>query len=177
MLEFKTQRLTIKPLTLDDAQAVQDLITEKISRWTAPIPWPHTLENAVWWIENSAAEKHMGIFLDNLLIGATNLALQNGEEVGFWMNEKFEGQRFATEAAAAMIDYSFKNYGLDYLESSIHIDNLASRRIHEKLAYVLTGEKLNFWRNRNAEVPVAVYRLTKLDWQKSLQSGDASWRV
>ena len=167
MLEVKTLRLWIKPITLDDSQTVQDLITEKISHWTSPIPWPHKLEHAIWWIENSRAEKRMGIFLNGSLIGATNIAFKNCEEVGFWMNEKYEGQGFATEAAAAMIEYSFTTYHLDYLESCVHKDNLASRRVHEKLGYKEIGKRMNFWRNKNAEVPVVVHELKTQDWAAS----------
>jgi hypothetical protein len=64
MLKIITPRLSIRPLRIEEAAAINNLITEKISMWTAPIPWPHNLEYAEWWINNSPAEKRLGIYRD-----------------------------------------------------------------------------------------------------------------
>jgi [ribosomal protein S5]-alanine N-acetyltransferase len=162
MFEITTPRLLIRPLRIEEAAAINNLITEKISMWTAPIPWPHNLEHAEWWINNSPEEKRLGIYRDGTLIGTTSMPSTDGEEVGFWINEKYEGHGYATEAAAAIIDYSFSIKNLKLLDSFVHRDNLGSRRVHEKLGFKLIGETENFWRNRNANVPVVHFRLEKL---------------
>jgi RimJ/RimL family protein N-acetyltransferase len=154
MLEIKTSRLTIRPLRIDEAGAINNLITEKISMWTAPIPWPHNLEHAQWWINNSPAEKRLGIYCDGTLIGTTSIPTADGDEVGFWINEKYENRGYATEAARSIIDHAFSIKNLKFLDSFVHRDNLGSRRVHQKLGFKLLGETEKFWRNRSANVPV-----------------------
>jgi RimJ/RimL family protein N-acetyltransferase len=165
MTVLTTKRLSIRPLTLADAASVQSLITEKISIWTAPIPWPHHLENAEWWINNTDEDNHTGIFLEHVLVGSVSIPRQDGDEVGFWVNGAYEGRGIATEAASAVIEHVFRAKALAWLDSKVHRDNLASRRIHEKLGFAAIAETVSFWRNRNAEVPVVHYRLKKTDWQ------------
>jgi RimJ/RimL family protein N-acetyltransferase len=164
MTTLTTNRLNIRPLTLADAPRVQDLITEKIAFWTAPIPWPHHLENAQWWITNTPDDNHTGIFLGDLLVGSVSIPQEDGDEVGFWINGAYEGRGIVTEAARAVIDHVFLTKGLTLLESRPHRDNPASRRVHEKLGFQAIGDVDSFWRNRNATVPCVLYRLTKKAW-------------
>jgi RimJ/RimL family protein N-acetyltransferase len=164
MTVIRTKRLNIRPLTLQDAPRVQELITEKISRWTAPVPWPHVVENAEWWISNTEDDQHTGMFLGDLLVGSISIPRQDGDEVGFWINGAYEGRGLVTEAASAVIDHVFQTRGLSLLESAVHRDNLASRRVHEKLRFQNIGDVESFWRNRDAMVPCVLYRLTKETW-------------
>lgn len=161
MIEITTPRLKIVPLTLDEAKAVADLVTEKISRWTSPIPWPYALKDAEWWINNSAPEKRLGIYLGETLIGTTSIPAKNGDEVGFWIHETFEGNGYATEAAAAIVNYTFSNIGLDCIDSFVHRDNIGSRRVHEKLGFQMIEETERYWPNKDAMVPVVLYRLQR----------------
>lgn len=161
MSEIGTPRLRIRTLTIAEAPAVHALITERISRWTAPIPWPHELAHAEWWLTHSSPEKRQGIYLDGTLIGTMSIPVADGEEVGFWINGRFEGQGYATEAAAAIVNHAFAVMGLNLIESMVHRDNIGSRRVHEKLGFSIIGEAESFWRNRNAHVPVVHYRLER----------------
>ncbi len=70
MTEINTSRLKILPITLEETQAVASLVTEKVSYWTSPIPWPYTIKDAEWWLNNTSPEKRLGIYLDSILIGA-----------------------------------------------------------------------------------------------------------
>ena len=83
MTSLETKRLRIAPLTLADAPAVHELITEKISRWTGPVPWPHELQHAEWWLDNTPPEKRLGMFLEGVPVGAISIPAQDGDEVGF----------------------------------------------------------------------------------------------
>jgi [ribosomal protein S5]-alanine N-acetyltransferase len=172
-MQIETKRLRIRPITLDEAPAVARLVTEKISQWTSPVPWPYTLRDAEWWISHSDPIKRLGIYLlpGPTLIGATNLPIANGDEVGFWINGQYEGQGYATEAAAAVISHVFANSELDYLESGVHRDNLGSRRVHEKLGFTITAEEQRQWPNKTAPVPVVVYRLDRFGWKPSVPAG------
>ncbi|MDR3709570.1 MAG: GNAT family N-acetyltransferase [Capsulimonadaceae bacterium] len=165
-MELETSRLIVRPITMEEATTVAIRITEKISRWTAPIPWPYTSMDARNWVRNTEDAKRLGIFLkpELILIGATSMPTVNGDEAGVWINEKYEGCGFATEAVDAVIAYAFMRNGLDLLESWVHRDNAASRRVHEKLGYSLSAVTEKFWPNKDAMVPVVVYRMTRSAW-------------
>jgi len=169
-MRIQTKRLLIRPITLDEAPVVAHLITEKISRWTSPIPWPYTLADAEGWMRTTEPSKRLGIYLlpDQILIGSTSLPTANGDESGFWINDRYEGKGYATEAASAVVSYAFSNNGLDFLDSGVHRDNLGSKCVHEKLGFTVIAEKQRLWPNKNAMMPVLIYRLYRSGWQ--------SWR-
>lgn len=60
-----------------------------------------------------------------------------GLEIGWSLRRQFWGFGYATEGAKAAMAYGFENLGMSRLISLIRPENLASRRVAEKL-----GEKL-----------------------------------
>lgn len=166
-----TKRLLLRPVRLDEAEKIASIITEKVSLWTSPIPWPYQISDAVSWISSTTDEKRLGIFLldGEEMIGTTSMPATNGDEIGFWINEQYEGNGYATEAATAVMHHAFTNKKLDFLDSSVHRDNEGSKRVHEKLGFTVIAKEERFWPNKNAMVPVFVYRLDKNQWvgQKS----------
>ena len=86
------------------------------------------IADAEEWICATEPSKRLGIYLlpDQILIGSTSLPTTNGDEAGFWINDRYEGKGYATEAASAVVSYAFSNNGLDFLESGVHRDNLGS---------------------------------------------------
>jgi RimJ/RimL family protein N-acetyltransferase len=171
LIEIHTRRLSIAPVVLSEAQSLADLVTAKVSLWTAPIPWPYTIADANDWIANTSPDSRMGIRLDGKLIGMTGLPAKDGEEAGFWINERYEGQGFATEAVGGVIEFAFVQRSLDVLESVVHRDNAASRRVHEKLGFTIVDETNRYWSNKNREVPVVIFRLTARDWKAHCAQG------
>ncbi|MFZ4762596.1 MAG: GNAT family N-acetyltransferase [Alphaproteobacteria bacterium] len=163
---IETERLYIKKSTLDKAAELAALITEKIAFWTSPVPWPYSLDDAKWWLENMP-EGSMNLFLKStdVMIGAFHLAQQDGESIGFYINEQWEGHGYITEAGKAAIHHIFMVQNLTHIVSSAHIDNPASIRVHEKLGFTKTGEEKRFWPNKNTDIPVVTFRLNKSAWQ------------
>lgn len=161
-----TNRLLLRPVRLDEAEKITSIITEKVSLWTSPMPWPYQISDAVSWISSTTDEERLGIFLsDNEeMIGMTNMPATNGDEVGFWINGQYEGNGYATEAASAVMHYAFTDKKLDFLDSGVHYKNEGSKRVHEKLGFTVIAKEERFWPNKNAMVPVFVYRLDKNQW-------------
>jgi RimJ/RimL family protein N-acetyltransferase len=60
-------------------------------------------------------------------------------EIAYDLNREFWGQGYATEAAAAVRDFAFGELGLQRIVSYIVPDNIASRRVVEKIG--LSKEK------------------------------------
>jgi len=60
-------------------------------------------------------------------------------EIAYDLNREFWGQGYATEAAAAVRDFAFGELGLQRIVSYIVPENIASRRVAEKIG--LSEEK------------------------------------
>lgn len=164
-LEIITERLILRPLTMADAPTVAQLITEKISKNTRLIPWPYGLQDAESWLISMKSDQVFGIFLPSQgLIGAVEIALNDGNEIGFWINDGFAGNGYATEAVTAALDYNFSTHPVTTITSSAWVDNIGSQQVHLKVGFEEAGRKQNFWPNRQSEVPVVLYSLTRERW-------------
>ncbi|MDU1695666.1 MAG: GNAT family protein, partial [Bradyrhizobium sp.] len=60
--------------------------------------------------------------------------------IGYIVDPARHRQGIAAEAVAAMLDYCFDELGLHRLQAFIHPDNLASRRLVEKLGFRCEGQ-------------------------------------
>ncbi|MDK2967973.1 GNAT family N-acetyltransferase [Lacrimispora sp.] len=60
-------------------------------------------------------------------------------ELGFHLREKYWGQGYASEAAKAAVDYSFRVLKAEKLYSGHHPQNKASEKLISKLGFQLTG--------------------------------------
>lgn len=61
-------------------------------------------------------------------------------EIGWWLHYDLWGRGLATEAGQAAVDYCFGTIGFDRLICCVHEDNLASRRVAEKVGFLPVGE-------------------------------------
>ena len=72
-------------------------------------------------------------------------AQENGNDlsirdVGWYIDPKYQGMGYATEAAKAMIDYMFKEVEIEKIISGAVKNNIGSCKIFEKLGFIKTGE-------------------------------------
>ncbi|WP_089938503.1 GNAT family N-acetyltransferase [Candidatus Entotheonella palauensis] len=61
-------------------------------------------------------------------------------EVFYALAKPYWGQGLATEGARASLCYGFELLGLDYIIAGAFVDNVASRRVLEKIGMTYTGE-------------------------------------
>lgn len=86
---------------------------------------------------------------------------ETGEiEVGYAVNKNFWGAGYASEAAGKFLEYGFEELNLDEIVAVARPENLASRRVMEKLGmlYDYTGE----FYGRD----LVHYSITKKEWLK-----------
>lgn len=108
-------------------------------------PAPKTRDEAAEWIawnEENYAEFGYGLWivetLEGTFLGDCGLTWQdvNGRpelEIGYHMRADIQGQGFATEAANACKDFARDVLRARHLVAIIHPDNMASRRVAEKI--------------------------------------------
>jgi RimJ/RimL family protein N-acetyltransferase len=96
-------------------------------------------------------------------------------ELGYWLGVEHWGQGFGTEAARAMIDFSFEEFDIEHLISGARIANPASRNILEKCGFQWSGVELHRFEALRSSTPVDRFRLSRSVWS-SLKSWHNSTR-
>jgi RimJ/RimL family protein N-acetyltransferase len=60
-------------------------------------------------------------------------------ELGYIFSPKYHRKGYASEAAAAITDYAFKNYKIHRIMARCNPDNIASWKLLEKIGYIREG--------------------------------------
>ena len=173
---LETERLILRPFTLDDASDVQRLAGDRlIADTTGAIPHPYEAGMAEEWIATHKPEFESGKGVSfaitdrnaGSLIGAISLmGMSPGHkaELGYWIGRPFWNQGFCTEAARAVVRYAFKDLDLVRVHSSHYARNPASGRVLRKIGLRHEGLRRCHVRNRDRLEDLEIYGLLKSDW-------------
>ena len=61
--------------------------------------------------------------------------------LGYWVRTDLAGRGIATEAGRAALDFAFERVGVNRVELTAAVDNVASQRVAEKLGFRREGMK------------------------------------
>ncbi len=171
---FETERLTLRPITLDDAPAAQRLFPHwEIVRFLGRnVPWPYPKDGALqfyrdvalpavergeqwlWAIRLKGGPSHM--------IGCISLSLQNNDNRGFWLGLPWHGMGLMQEACEVVTDFWFNVLNRDKLRVAKAVANIASRRISEKEgARCIAAEERVLC---GGPTPAQIWEITKEEW-------------
>ena len=141
---LETRRLILRPLQLEDAEAVQRLFPNwEVVRYLAPqVPWPYPDDGALTYFRDFALpaidrgeEWHWSLRLKSSpehLIGVVCLMKNDSNNRGFWLGLPWHRRGLMTEATVAVTDYWFDVLGFPMLRTVKAVANTASRWISEK---------------------------------------------
>ena len=148
---IETDRLILRKYRLEDVDdVVEGLNNLNVSKWLAKVPYPYTKEDAIKYINKSIDNNlyNFAIVLksENKVIGATQIAnidIENGVSSGggIWINEKYQGHGYGSEAFGARIKYAFEVLGLRRLENGYFKDNVRSRDMQLRFGFKNEGIK------------------------------------
>jgi len=135
-----TNRLMLRPFSLTDAPRVQLLAGDRlVSVMTVNIPYPYADGLAEQWISTHAASYQSGEALiyaitlahNDELIGTVSLTQRTSADanLGYWIGVPYWGQGYCTEAAAALIEFGFKQCGIPLIYARHLQANPASGRV------------------------------------------------
>lgn len=165
-LFLRTQRLELRPLTLDDLDDLAVMLgdREALSDWGEPLDRRGARE----WIERNLARYEAdgygrcavillgtGELVGDCGLISTTVEGKREVELGWIVRRPYWGKGIATEAAAAWRDFAFGTIGLERIVSMISHANIASRRVAEKLGMKVEREAV--W----GELPHLMYSLTR----------------
>ena len=141
---IETERLILRQWNINDIDdIVEGLNNINITKWLAGAPFPYTIEDAKHFVQKTIDNDlyNFAIVLksENKAIGGTqltNVNLTNGTAGGgIWINEKYQGFGYGTEAFSARIKYAFEVLGLRRLDNGYFKDNEKSHKMQLKLGY------------------------------------------
>ena len=140
----RTDRLTIRELTLADTDSLFEMLGDPIAMEHYPAPKTHAeTEGWIRWTRDSYEQNGFGLWAvtrtaDGAFIGDCGPMLQPVEgnlvpEVGYHIVRREWGHGYATEAASACRDLVLGRFGFERVVSIVAPENLASRRVAEKV--------------------------------------------
>jgi RimJ/RimL family protein N-acetyltransferase len=178
---LETERLTLRRPTLADVKAIANLANDRrIAENTRRLPHPYLQEHAIEFVRALANEPRETVFLienNHTPIGAVGIDWRQPDapELGYWLGFEHWGQGFATEAARAVIDFTFEEFDFEYLISGARVANPSSRNILEKCGFQWSGVELHRFEALGSSTPVDCFRLTRSVWS-SLKNWASSTR-
>ena len=142
-MRFKTERLVIEPISLDDEEAVLDLLTDKTVSKTYMLPEYQSREeaaplfNRLVQLSQDASRYVAGVYLEGKFIGMMNdVEIKDKKiEMGYAYLPAFYDRGFATEAFKGAVDYLL-SHGFETVLAGAFSENLASLRVMEKCGMV-----------------------------------------
>ncbi len=157
----RTERLLLRPLRPDDAEALFALIANwNVVRWLSSPPWPYTIEDARSFIAAQLGpplgNTTLAITLDGAPIGCIDVTVnkphkRSRPDLGYWLGQPYWGRGYVTEAARGLLEHVFRSMAGDTIYSGAFADNTASLRVQEKLGFERTGEGTLYCRPRGEE--------------------------
>jgi len=177
---METARLILREMSLDDVDVLQRMLSD--SNTMAHYPALFDREMTVAAIERNRAryrEHGFGLWAlvlksDATIIGDCGVTYQCVDdvdelEIGYHLRHAYWKQGYATEAAVACRDYVFETLGRDRVTSWMRPDNVASRRVAERVGMRLEKETTD-----GAGHPQVVYSMSRPEWERIKASPEKS---
>lgn len=168
--------LVVREYTMDDLGLLDDAITSNrlyllpwVGDWIQKEPIGidarrEVLEEWVSAYPDKGADQPIGIFCGDQLVGGTGLHDRNGPndvEVGYWVDEEWQGRGIAPRVTAALVDYAFRSPEVHRVLLKHRTENDRSRRIPEKLGFHITE---NTGDCTCGDVPHVTWEVTREQW-------------
>ena len=178
---LETERLTLRKPTLADVKAIADLANDRrIALMTRRLPHPYTQDDAVHFVKAIAGTGETVFLIENnhtpVGVAGVDWSEPDAPELGYWFGVAHWGQGFATEAARAVIDYTFEEFDVDQMISGARVVNPKSRNVLEKCGFQWSGVQLHRFLALGSSTPVDCFRLSRGVWA-SLKSWSSARRV
>jgi ribosomal-protein-alanine N-acetyltransferase len=170
---LETERLILREMVEEDTEDFLGIFSDPVAMQYFNVIFDHD-RMAAWVRSNLDHQQKHGFSLMTVILKDTgeiigDCGLETDEiegeltvGIGFDFKRRFWNQGYATEAAAAVRNYGFTAFGFATLSAWIDPENVASRRVAEKIG--MTVHKLVY----RGKKQYAIYSLTIDDWRSML---------
>ena len=172
---METMRLILRPLAIEDAEAMQRLFPQwdVVRLLASVVPWPYPEDGAARYLRERALpavergeEWHWTIRLKTApdeLIGAIGVMRGENDNRGFWIVPELRGQGLMTEAADRVTAFWFGELGMERMRVPKAMTNVGSRRVSEKQGMRIVGlEEREFVSGR---MGAEIWEITAEEWR------------
>ena len=171
---LNTAHLLLRPFRPEDAAPLYQILNQPGLLQYFPDPTPPSLERVERFIGKQLTEwQERGYALwavqplqtDRLAgwCGSQFLPETGETEVAYLLGRECWGRGYATEAAHASLDFTFRHFPLDQIIALVHPDNASSIRVIGKLGMKSSGLAPYFG------VELERFELTRSAWQKQIE--------
>ena len=146
-MELLTKRLRLRPCREADLETLATTIGEPaVNDWICNLPSPYTLADARDFMRRTAAlekgwEGIVALRDSGALVGGVRLTMVGDEEadLGYWVARARWGHGYATEAAAALLEWGFRELALQRVIASTLPGNRPSQAVLRQLGFRYAG--------------------------------------
>lgn len=144
---FETERLLLRPMSLDDDAFIHELYNSpKCLQFIGDRNLQNTEDARLYIKEKMLSQLHQLGFsnycvirkVDHAKLGACGLYNREGLDeidLGFAFLPKYEGKGYASEAATALVDAANNVFNLQSLQAITTKDNVGSQKLLQKLGF------------------------------------------
>ncbi|KAA3660321.1 MAG: N-acetyltransferase [Calditrichaeota bacterium] len=177
---LQTERLLLRPFTMQDAPVVQKLANcKQVTATTLQLPYPYELPHAEEWIQTHETlykDRQQVVFAITLLdkgnlvgaIGMRTDKVHENAEIGYWVGVDFWNKGFATEAARAVVEFAFSKMELNRIFAHFMVHNPASGKVMKKLGMQFDGIMREHVKKNGEFVDLHLYSILRKEWQQQL---------
>ena len=173
---LETERLRLRPFTLDDEAAVFALASDPAVARFVRFEAHRTRAETRAFLKLVQQHYEYGdpfawaIILreDGRLIGSCGFVSQSPEcksaEIGYWLGKPYWSKGYAVEAARALVRFGFEQMGLERIEAKCFLENHAGQRVIERLSMRFEGtDRSEMIKGEYPEL--RVYAIARQDWR------------
>lgn len=144
--------ICITPVAIEDAEALALLVQQNVEHLCAYLPMLRDLasidsanRHLIAAVERASAGEvfEWHLFVDGILCGAIRLKDIDSEDrkakIGYFIGRKYAGKGIVTSTVRAVLAYCFEQLNLNRIELRCAAGNEASKRVAERLGFVLEG--------------------------------------
>lgn len=178
---LKTDRLILRPFSLDDANKVKEFCSDKrLASTTAHIPHPYENGVAEDWIKTHKKSFQEGKAMvyaitskeTQQLLGAISLIIQQSDEcaeIGYWIGFPFWNKGYCTEAGIRIVQFGFEELNLNKIYGNHMLRNPSSGRVFEKMDMTQEGTLRQHAKKWDKFEDIALYAILKSKFFKKKQ--------
>ena len=183
-MKITTKRLTIRPIQMGDEKEIHEYAGDKSLTMMFFLPKETFEETAAFVKENAAAWNSADqtnfefvILLGGKIIGGCDCDLGHSEDrsyatLGWIINKNYRNQGYASEAAAAIMDFTFEYLAISKVYAQCDINNPASFEVMRRIGMKCINDKGIRTYPRTGETSGEyTCMITREEWEKAKRIG------
>ena len=178
-MEIKTQRLTLRPVQAGDETQIHEYAGDRDITMMFFLPnetFEETAEfvrrNAAEWESPCQTDFEFVILLGDRIIGGCDSDLGHSADrsyatLGWIINKEYRNRGYAAEAAAALLDFSFRELKVEKVYAQCDVNNPASFAVMRKIGMKCIDDKgTRTYPKTGVTSGEYTCLMTKSDWEK-----------